>query len=255
MSATNPHPRLVCVGLLGALLAAPVGMYNAMAQGSSVVTDADVARVRRSQPNVTDQDIEHAQQKYRMPTEQELRRVPVPSAPRLDALPRPASSPAVDLEALAKGYAASTDPMHAVPAMSSGPELLIFVSFSMPPATLQRLVDQAAKTHASLVLRGFVNGSLGDTVARVQALIGKRQVAFQIDPQAFDRFSVSHTPTFVLVRDGSQAQPCSAGRCLPSDAFAATAGDVSLDYALEFIERGAPRFAAQAHGYLQKLRG
>ncbi len=255
MSATNPLLRLVCIGLSGALLAALVGMYNALAQDAAVVTDADIARASRSQPVVTDQDIERARRKYRMPTDEELRGVPVPSAPRLDALPRPASRTAVDLEALAKGYAASTDPMNAAPAMSSGPQLLIFVSFSMPPATLQRLVDQAAKSHASLVLRGFVNGSLRDTVARVQALIGTRQVAFQIDPQAFDRFSVSHTPTFVLVHEGSQAQPCSAGRCLPADAFAATAGDVSLDYALEFIERSAPRFAAQAHGYLLKLRG
>ena len=94
MSATNPLPRLICVGLAGTLLAAAAGMYNARARAASVVTDADVARAQRSQPIVTDHDIEHAQQKYRMPTEQELSRVPIPSAPRLDALPRPVSPPA-----------------------------------------------------------------------------------------------------------------------------------------------------------------
>ena len=35
----------------------------------------------------------------------------------------------------------------------------------------------------------------------------------------------------------------------------ATSGDVSLDYALEFIERTAPRFAKDARTILKKIKG
>lgn len=256
MSATNLLPTMARAAFLWVVLvASSIRMSGAMAQDHPVVTDADIERARRSQPALTDADLARARKKYRMPTEQELSRVPIPAAPNVDALPRPRASRPVDLEALAKGYEANADSMNAAQGLSTGPSLMIFVSFAMPQPTLQRLVDQAAKSRASLVMRGLVNGSLRDTVARVQSLIGNRQVAFQIDPQAFDRFSVSKTPTFVLVRGGTQGQQCASGLCLPPDAFVATSGDVSLDYALEFIEREAPRFAKDARTILQKIKG
>lgn len=256
MSASNYFPHMARTTLLAAvLMAAASCLHTAMAQGHAVVTDADIARAARSQPVITEQDMERAQQKHRMPTEDELRGIPVPTMPNLDALPAPTAPRAVDLEALAKGYEANADPMAAAQGIQSGPGLLVFVSFSMPEPTLRRLVDQAAKAQAYLVIRGFVNGSLRETVAHVQELIGNRQVAFQIDPQAFDRFTVVKTPTFVLVRDGAQGQACSAGLCFPADAFVAASGDVSLDYALELIERRAPRFAQDARRYLKKIRG
>jgi conjugal transfer pilus assembly protein TrbC len=237
------------------LVTAAAGMRDAIAQGAPIVTDADIERAKRGQPVITDEDIARAQKKRRMPTEGELLRVPIPAAPNLDALPRPDASQAVDLEALARGYEADVGRMAVPQGMSAAPGLLIFVSFSMPQPSLQRLVEQAEKSQASLVVRGLVNGSLRDTVSRMQSLIGQRQVAFQIDPQAFDRFSVSKTPTFVLVRAGAQGQPCGAGLCFPRDAFAAASGDVSLDYALEFIERQSPRFEKDARNYLKKIRG
>ena len=188
-------------------------MRAALAQSSAAVTDADIERAKRSQPIVTEQDIERARKKYRMPTEAELRSVPVPSTPNVDALPQPKATKPLDLEAIAKGYEASTDRIAQAHGLLSGPGLLVFVSFSMPDATLNRLVEQAARAKASLVLRGFVNGSLQETVLRVQRLIGNRDVAFQIDPQAFDRFAINKTPSFVLVRDGAQAKDCASGQC------------------------------------------
>ena len=204
-------------------------------------------------PSVTDADIEHARKSQRMPTDAELARVPVPAAPRIDALPQPVTKAPIDLEALAKGFDASA----AQPAFAAtpGPTLLIFVSFAMPEATLGRLLDQAGRAGATLVLRGLVNGSLRDTVERMQRLIGERQVAVQIDPQAFDRFSIVRTPSFVLVRSGASAQPCSSGTCLASDQFVMAAGDVSLDYALSFFERSAPAMARDASSLLQRMKG
>jgi conjugal transfer pilus assembly protein TrbC len=204
-------------------------------------------------PQVTDAEIEQARQLHRMPTDAELARVPVPSTPRIDALPQPATVRPIDLEALARGFDAQADK----PALgaASGPRLLVFISFAMPEATITRLLDQAARARATLLLRGLINGSLRDTVEVMQRLNGNRQVAVQIDPQAFDRFAISRTPSFVLVRDGAAAQPCAAGLCVAGDQYVLAAGDVSLDYALQFFERSAPAMARDAAAYLQRMQG
>jgi len=219
-----------------------------------VVTDADIARAAKSQPVITDRDIEQAARKHRMPTDAELARVPVPSTPRIDALPQPQTQRRVDLGAVARGYESMGAPTPSA-AINKGPSLLVFASFSMPEPALDRLVDQAARTGATILLRGFVDGSLQQTVTRVQRLIGQRQVGFQIDPQAFDRFSVGLTPTFVLLKDGAAPEPCAAGTCYPSSAFVSASGDVSVDYALEYFMRAAPTFSREAGTFLSKLKG
>ena len=138
--------------------------------------------------------------------------------------------------------------------LKAGPALLVFVSFSMPDVALSRLVDQAARSGATILLRGFVDGSLQQTVMRAQRLIGQRQVGFQIDPQAFDRFSVAATPTFVLIKDGAAPEPCAAGTCYPASAFVSASGDVSIDYALEYFRRAAPSFSRDAGVVLATLK-
>jgi conjugal transfer pilus assembly protein TrbC len=204
-------------------------------------------------PPVTAADIERARQSHRTPTDAELARMPVAAAPRIDALPQPVTKVPIDLEALAKGFDTNAD--QPALAATAGPTLLVFVSFAMPEPTIGRLIDQSARAGATLVLRGLINGSMRDTVERMQRLIGERRVAVQIDPQAFDRFSIVRTPSFVLVRSGASAQPCSSGTCLASDQFVLAAGDVSLDYALRFFERSAPAMARDASSLLQRMKG
>ena len=256
MSATDFIDLLKCIPGRIALLAwlATQWVLPALAQAPVTVTDADIARTQRSQAVISEQDMERARKKYPMPSEAELRRVPLPSTPNIAALPQPSMTRPLDLEAISRGFEANAELIAQAQGMVSGPGLLVFVSFTMPEPTLKRLVDQAARAKATLVLRGFVDGSLRETVLRVQRLIGKKKVVFQIDPQAFDRFAISQTPSFVLVRDGARTNSCASGQCFPSDAFVVTAGDVSLDYALENIQRGAPGFARGAAGFLNKLR-
>ena len=43
--------------------------------------------------------------------------------------------------------------------------------------------------------------------------------------------------------------------CVPSNGFVRAAGDVSLGYALEHMQRAAPRFAKDANGFLKRLKG
>ena len=250
MSASDLRLSARALGLTAALLASA----QALAQNPPVITDAGIERGRREQPAITPRDIDAARRKYSMPGDAELRYAPVP-IPNVEALPQPLSRTPIDLEALARGYASQADAMTQAQGLATGPGLLVFVSLSMPRPTLQRLVGQAARAKASIVLRGFANGSLRDTVAQVQGLIGSRQVAVQIDPLAFDRYAVTRVPTFVLVRDGTRPVACASGSCAPADSFLRTSGDVSLDYALEHMRRSAPGFGPPADTFLKRIKG
>jgi conjugal transfer pilus assembly protein TrbC len=249
VSATELPRRLIGFALL-----ACSGVAAAQAP---VITDADIERARKGQPAVTDQDIEAARRKHsapvQVPAPQPGTSAPAPLGPSIDALPQPVTRAPIDLEALARGYASQTASMAAAQGLASGPGLFVFVSLSMPRPALEKLVDQAARARASVILRGFAQGSLRETVAQVQGLIGTRQVAVQIDPQAFDRFSIARVPSFVLVRDGTRPESCAAGTCAPPGGFLRVAGDVSLDYALEHMQRAAPGFKSETAPFLARL--
>ena len=176
---------------------------------------------------------------------------PAKVMPRVDTLPVPATQTPVDLEALARGFAgASGSP--ALPGADE-PRLIVFISLSMPEATLARLVDQAARARAQLLLRGLTEGSLPRTAARIQQLIGTRPVAVQIDPRAFDRYAIQRVPAFVLARAGGTAIACSGEQCARSEDHVVAAGDVSLDYALDHFRRSTPAFAKDAGRFLTRL--
>ena len=253
MSATD-YSQILSIGAL-LLIAGFVVSGRASAQDAPVVTEADIERARREVPTVTEQDIAAARRKYGMPGDAELQVAPIPIHPRIEALPQPASPAPINLEALARGYAAQTEAMTRSRGYDAGPGLFVFVSLSMPRATLLRLVDQCARAKASIIIRGLANGSLRDTVALVQGLIGTRQVAVQIDPLAFDRFAITRVPSFVLVRDGTRPVSCASGSCAPADNFVRSSGDVSLDYALEHMQRSAPEFSPAADLFLKRIRG
>lgn len=176
---------------------------------------------------------------------------PAKVMPRVDALPVPATQTPVDLEALARGFAAATG----APTLpgTDEPRLIVFISLSMPEAALSRLVDQAARARAQLLLRGLSEGSLPRTAARIQQLIGTRPVAVQIDPRAFDRYAIQRVPAFVLARAGETDTACSGEQCARSDEHVMAAGDVSLDYALARFQRSAPSFAKDAGRFLARL--
>lgn len=136
----------------------------------------------------------------------------------------------------------------------TGHDLLIFVTLSMPKASLNRLIDQAAQTGAVLVLRGLKHNSMPETVKTVLALNGKRRVGWQINPPAFTRYAVTQAPTFVIANATAGEKPADASGCAPAGEFVSVPGDVSLDYALEVIEKQSPEFGKVAAEYLHKMR-
>jgi len=177
----------------------------------------------------------------------------VTGAPRLDRLPQPLQGRPVDVAAIARGFEAAG--ASAVGrALEQGPQLLVFVSLSMPEGALRKLVEQAERARAVLVLRGLKDGSMVKTAAAVRQLLGERKAALQIDPQGFDRFGVNQVPTFVLLRDGTQAQRCADASCVPASSYATLVGDVTIEYALEWIETHSSNTQREAKVLLQRLR-
>ncbi len=176
-----------------------------------------------------------------------------PGAPRLDRLPQPLQGRPVDVAAIARGFEA-TGVSAVGRVLEQGPQLLVFVSLSMPEAALRKLVEQAGRTRAVLILRGLKDGSMVKTAAAVRQVLGERRAALQIDPQGFDRFGVNQVPTFVLLRDGTQAQRCADASCVPTTSYATLAGDVTIEYALEWIESHSSSAQREAKVLLQRLR-
>jgi conjugal transfer pilus assembly protein TrbC len=201
-----------------------------------------------------------------------LRAQPLPTPERLAtqpprSIPRIAPDAAtIDIAAMARQGAALTTPP---PPANGTSALRIFITLDMPRGSLQRLVDQAARTGATLVMRGLKAQSMRQTLAAVGELIETRRVSWVIDPDAFTRFQVSAAPTFVLTL-ADEAVPgtpgfgpvpelprCAGAGCAsptPEAAFLSVSGDVSLDYALGAMLRASPEAAPRANAILQRLR-
>ena len=200
-------------------------------------------------PWPTAQDIDRALKANPFPDANRIGSQPIPLPPRVEP-----QRGAIDIEALARGKVQS--PNAGATSGAAPTALRIFITLDMPRASLQLLTDQAARAGAVLVLRGLKSQSMRQTVAVVQELIGKRRVAWVIDPEAFTRFAVRQAPTFVLTLNdaASDAQRgCNAGCATPAS-FVSVAGDVSLDYALETIMRRQPQAAPRAEPLLKRLR-
>ena len=147
------------------------------------------------------------------------------------------------------------DPM----AQKSGPQLYVFVSFSMPEITLKRLLTQASQIEASLILRGLIDDDMGKTKTRIAQLLEadenghtRIQVGFAIDPTLFERFDIQQVPSFVLT--DTPAPRCTDAGC-EEVSFARLSGDTTLEYALQTMRREAPAMSASAGELLSRIRG
>ena len=78
--------------------------------------------------------------------------------------------------------------------------LYIFVSFSLGEKALLNLAQDAKQFGATLVLRGFKDGSYLKTAQALQKIIQETGQGFMIDPELFSLFAVTAVPTYVLSR-------------------------------------------------------
>ncbi len=164
---------------------------------------------------------------------------PAPGAYDWNNLPASAAPPQ-DILPIVERFQGTME--HQAQGLQAPGGLSVFVSLSMPRASLELLVAEAERTRTTLVLRGMVDRSISKTMMAVQALIRGRQVAWTIDPEAFARFQVEAVPVFVLTRQGARSSGCGDATCFAQDDIVRLAGDVSIGYALDAIDRLAPRF-------------
>lgn len=160
-------------------------------------------------------------------------------------IPTPAPS-GIDIEALARQYERKAQ-------ARKRDDLMVFASFTMPAESLQRLVRQANRVGATVVFNGFKDNSMKATAAAINAL-GEAGGNVIVNPNAFAKYQIAAVPTVVLATPAAFEQVDENGCALP-DHYAAIAGDVSLDYALDELARRAPQFEPVATRYVRQLRG
>lgn len=215
-----------------------------LALGTVAAASVNAAEPRWPTPD----EIDAARARSQMPPLEKLMQQATPVVPNVKP-----QSPAIDIEGIAARYSARRDVFAANSKVE--PQLRIFVTLAMPEASLKLLATQAAKTNATIVIRGLKDDSMTATLAAVQRVIGEQRVDWQIDPPAFTRFAVTRAPTFVLTAQSTntaEVRGCTTG-CDKPDSFVSVSGDVSLDYALNTIARAIPAFAMDAQRYLVKL--
>ena len=103
----------------------------------------------------------------------------------------------------------------------SSPQILVFVSFSMPLQTLKELAISAEKYNAKLVIRGLVDNSFKKTMEKLTEF----QSGLEINPNLFKTFNVKQVPTFIIVKDDKKVSRLS--------------GNVGLAYASEKLRGDA----------------
>lgn len=175
------------------------------------------------------------------------------SFPNVAAIPKPAVKQSnVDLAKLAEQYKGAVKSNEAAQ-KATMPELMVMVSLSMPKASMDRVLDQAERAGATLVFRGLKGDSMTKMGEEMTAIIGQRKVAAVIHPPAFQQFSVTTVPAVVLARQ--EASGVLDDGCSRPDSFVKVTGDVSLEYALDYIERRNKVWAGIAKYYRTKIVG
>ena len=169
---------------------------------------------------------------------------PMQSMPRV---PKPGASPGTGADplAVAQRYR-QTRPVVG----SAGPDLLVFVSFAMPRASLERLAADAARTGAVLVFRGPKEGSLRKTLRAFEPL-ARRGAAAVLHPEAFTRHRIEAVPAYVLGGAGGCQADSNEAAC--QDVLRIS-GDASLDFILERMARADHPLARAAEARLARLR-
>ncbi|MCB1073478.1 MAG: type-F conjugative transfer system pilin assembly protein TrbC [Chlamydiia bacterium] len=110
--------------------------------------------------------------------------------------------------------------------------LLVFISFSMPEASLLALAKELETNGGAFLVRGLPNNSFAEFFNKLNLLKEMGMDApILIDPDSFEEYEVTEVPTIVLKGD---------------EAFDKMSGNVPASYALEtFAEKGEKKHLAK----------
>jgi len=116
--------------------------------------------------------------------------------------------------------------------------LKVFVSSSMPKELLKNYLEQAKKYKATLVFRGLQGGSWRKTSELIYEITGGKDegASIQLDDMAFNQYSVTSVPTFVLVNEKDVFE--ASGRTDDEAEFDKVSGNVGIKPALELMASG-----------------
>ena len=167
---------------------------------------------------------------------------PIQTTPRV---PADVTRPGADPLAVAERYRQTQGARDQAEAR---PDLLVFVSFTMPGPSLERLASDAGKAGAVLVFRGPKEGSLRKTLAAFEPL-AKRGARATLDPEAFARHRIEAVPVYLLGQAGGCGEATACAEILR------ITGDAGLDDVLERMARADHPLAAVAEARLARLRG
>jgi conjugal transfer pilus assembly protein TrbC len=132
----------------------------------------------------------------------------------------------------------------------------IAVSLSMNPDDLRRIVSDASKAGAHVVIQGPVNGDMAQTMKLLSKVFREGdELGIELDPRVFQQYGVTRVPTFISTRQGVAV--CEEGldcqrTAEPHDVVR---GNITVDKALEILSTkgdAAPEVSKRA---LNRLRG
>ena len=136
------------------------------------------------------------------------------------------------------------------------PPLLVMASLSMPDESLKALIHDVGAVGGRVILRGFYEGSLKATAARLQSLVEKDsdKSGVGIDPRLFQTFNVTAVPTFVI--PGGPIGECNTPGCIPAaPPHDRISGNITLRYALETLRSDGVQAKLRSAQYLKRLGG
>jgi conjugal transfer pilus assembly protein TrbC len=218
-------------------------------------TTAEIEQVRIEQPLPSDSALNALKFKNSIDTAEAFKQTERKLRDSINSgLPNIGTPEGVDIQSLVDQHYANRQIFEGSEDNAQGAGLLYFASFSIPKASLERVIDQAERCNATLVLRGLAKDrDLRETAELIGELLKGRKVSFLIDPTLFSRFSVTQAPTIVLT--SGDIPRCVESNCnTPLPTYWAVAGDVSLDYALTAIVHQSPDASETATPYLAALQ-
>ncbi|MHB8697656.1 MAG: type-F conjugative transfer system pilin assembly protein TrbC [Sulfuricaulis sp.] len=226
---------------------------NVMADGTpNFPTDTDIKRQQlRAMPMPDDSELQSMMGGKQNETQKAFERItPAEMQSASKAFPKiDTPKQGADLEAIANRFNDLQKPKNS----RTSSDVYVFVTMSMPTGSLDRIISDAEKARSTIVIRGLVGGSFKSTVKYIADLARKRNVAFEIDPNKFKLFGVNQAPTTVVVVGDSAA---SEGGCVGKPPkFYSVEGDVSLEYALEYIVDQRPDSQTKVDPYMRRLTG
>lgn len=143
------------------------------------------------------------------------------------------------------------------------PELVVFMSLSVPPASWKQWAREAALLDAPLVLRGVGDGGLRATVEAVGERLGGAEAGVAIDPRLFRLFGIGRVPSVVVVPGG--VPPCTSRGCadpgsgsgagFPAPPHDLVTGNLGLAAALEAVAAEGDAARDVARRALERLEG